>query len=75
MIATAIEEIRVQSALTERQLTLACTLGIATYWLMPRLPHFHTAFPKITVNVQAPPTDLPSLSPGIDIALRFGTGG
>ncbi|TMV77285.1 LysR family transcriptional regulator, partial [Thioclava sp. BHET1] len=51
MIATAIEEIRVQSALTERQLTLACTLGMATYWLMPRLPHFYTAFPEITVNV------------------------
>jgi DNA-binding transcriptional LysR family regulator len=39
---------------------------------MPRLPGFYARHPGITVNVQAPPSDAPALSPGIDIALVYG---
>lgn len=39
------------------------------------LPEFYAAHPEMTVNVQAPATDLPHLSPGICIAIRYGTGG
>ena len=74
-IASAIEDIRAQAGLGENHVTVACTLGMATYWLMPRLPEFYERHPGITVNVQAPPSDLPLLSPGIDIALRYGRGG
>ena len=46
---------------------------MATYWLMPRLPDFYARHPDIVVNVQAPPSDLPALTPGIDLALRYGS--
>lgn len=73
LVAGTIDEIRSNAGL-EHHLTVACTLGMATYWLMPRLPDFYARRPKLVVNVQAPPTDLPAISPGIDIALRYGTG-
>ncbi|WP_373356334.1 LysR substrate-binding domain-containing protein [Pseudoroseicyclus sp. CXY001] len=71
-IGTAIDDMRARADLAEAQVTVACTLGMATYWLMPRLPGFYAAHPGITVNVQAPPTDLPALAPGIDVTLRYG---
>ena len=74
-IAAALEDIRALSGQDGAQLTVSCTLGMATYWLMPRLPDFYAAHPDVTVNVQAPATDLPHLAPGIDVAIRYGTGG
>jgi DNA-binding transcriptional LysR family regulator len=74
-ISTALEDIRALGGAEGAQVTVSCTLGMATYWLMPRLPAFYALYPDITVNVQAPATDLPHLAPGIDIALRYGTGG
>ncbi|QPM92373.1 LysR substrate-binding domain-containing protein [Pseudooceanicola algae] len=74
-ISATLEDIRALNTEDERQVTLSCTLGMATYWLMPRLPSFYARHPEITVNVQAPATDLPVLTPGIDVALRYGTGG
>lgn len=73
-ISAAIEDMRAEAGLAERQVTVACTLGMATYWLMPRLPDFYARHPGVTVNVQAPASDLPALAPGIDLALRYGTG-
>lgn len=75
LIAAAIEEMRASAEAQGRQVTVACTLGMATYWLMPRLPGFYAHHPEVTVNVQAPPSDLPATAPGIDIALRYGSGG
>ncbi|MEF3047023.1 LysR substrate-binding domain-containing protein [Pseudotabrizicola sp. L79] len=72
-IAEMIEELRFMAGLTGQHLTVSCTIGMATYWLMPRLPDFYAKFDGITVNVQAPPSDLPSLAGGIDVALRYGT--
>lgn len=74
-ISATLEDIRAMQANAERQITVACTLGVATYWLMPRLSGFYEEHPDITVNVQAPATDLPVLVPGVDVALRYGTGG
>ena len=71
-IADMIAELRVTAGLTGQHLTVSCTIGMATYWLMPRLPDFYAKFEDITVNVQAPPSDLPSLAGGIDVALRYG---
>lgn len=73
VIAGTIDEIRANAGM-ERQLTISCTIGMATYWLMPRLPDFYACYPDLVVNVQAPPTDLPEVSPGVDVALRYGTG-
>ncbi|WP_236638377.1 LysR substrate-binding domain-containing protein [Mangrovicoccus ximenensis] len=74
-IAGAIEDIRALAGQEGQQVTVACTIGMATHWLMPRLPGFYALHPEITVNVQAPSTDLPELAPGIDLAIRYGTGG
>jgi LysR family transcriptional regulator, glycine cleavage system transcriptional activator len=74
LIEDTIADIRDENSSNDRHVTLACTIGMATYWLMPRLPDFYAKHPTITVNVQAPPLDRPVLSRGIDIALRYGTG-
>jgi len=71
-ISEMIEELRYLAGLSGPHLTVSCTIGMATYWLMPRLPDFYARFGNITVNVQAPLTDLPSLTAGIDVALRYG---
>lgn len=71
-IADAIEDIRNSAGLTGRHVTVSCTLGMATHWLMPRLAGFYARHPEIMVNVQAPPGDVPSLAAGVDIALRYG---
>ncbi|MDY8110299.1 LysR substrate-binding domain-containing protein [Fulvimarina sp. 2208YS6-2-32] len=72
-IAGTIADIRVSAGLSDRHLTVSCTIGMATYWLMPRLPDFYARHPDVSVNVQAPPSDLPTLSNGIDVALRYGS--
>jgi DNA-binding transcriptional LysR family regulator len=73
-ISAAIEDARILSGQETAQVTVSCTIGMATYWLMPRLPEFYAMHPDITVNVQAPSSDLPHLAPGIDVAVRYGTG-
>lgn len=74
LIADTIDEIRLSAGLEEQRLTVACTIGMATYWLMPRLTDFYARYPDVMVNVQVPPTDLPVISPGTDLVLRYGTG-
>lgn len=73
-IENTINDIRISAELLEQQVTVRCTIGVATHWLMPRLPAFYALCPDIAVNVQAPPSDRPVLSPGIDLALRYGRG-
>lgn len=74
MIEETIEDIRFAEGLSDLQINVSCTLGMATHWLMPRLPGFYSEYPDVTVNVQTPPSDLPMLTGGIDIALRYGDG-
>ncbi len=73
-IENTITEIRDEAGLLEHQVTLTCTIGMATHWLMPRLSSFYAECPDVTVNVQAPPSDRPVLSQGTDVALRYGRG-
>jgi LysR family glycine cleavage system transcriptional activator len=54
--------------------TIACTMGFATYWLMPRLEAFYLDHPDIVVNVQTIAHEVPSLGAGTDIAMRYGDG-
>ncbi|WP_299654853.1 LysR family transcriptional regulator [uncultured Jannaschia sp.] len=63
-IAAAIEEIRLGAGFADRHITVSCTIGMATYWLMPRLSGFYARFPDAMVSVQAPPSDVPAFSPG-----------
>lgn len=73
-IENTITDIQSDAGLLDHQVTLTCTIGMATHWLMPRLSTFYVDCPDITVNVQAPPSDRPVLSQGTDVALRYGRG-
>ncbi len=72
-IADATEAIR-HLRIEEDTVTIACSVGIATYWLMPRLGRFSAEFPDIIVNVMTTSHGAPRLSPAIDLAIRFGAG-
>ena len=72
-IADAIEHIRgLQEA--GDSATIACSVGIATYWLMPRLARFSSDHAHVTVNVMTVPQGAPRLTPSIDLAIRYGSG-
>ncbi|TRL35975.1 LysR substrate-binding domain-containing protein [Rhizobium straminoryzae] len=74
LIVDTIEEIRISTGREDQRLTVACTMGLATHWLMPRLSDFYALHPGYVVNVQVPPTDLPQMWPGTDLVLRYGRG-
>lgn len=74
LIGTTIDDLRIRNTQKHRQVTVACTLGMATHWLLPRLPDFYADNPETYVNVQTTPGDMPRLVPGIDVILRYGRG-
>lgn len=61
-------------AAAEGSLTIACTVGTATYWLMPSLTGFHGAHGEIAVSVRTTAQGMPRLGPGVDLAIRYGRG-
>lgn len=72
LVTKTIEDLRIRNAAGHRSLTVACTLGMATHWLLPRLPDFYAENPDIFVNVQAPPNEAPRFTPGVDVILSYG---
>lgn len=72
-IARAVDEALVLAQRNENTVTVACTLGTATYWLMPRLTGFYDAYPDIAVSVQTT-AGLPTFLPGVDLVIRYGSG-
>lgn len=70
----AMDDISALAEQTDNAVTVACTIGFATYWLMPRLEAFYLRHPDIAVNVHTTQHEVPHLAPGGDIALRFGDG-
>jgi LysR family glycine cleavage system transcriptional activator len=73
-IEDCIEEMRTSAAAAQRSVTIACSVGTATYWLMPRLSGFYQRHGDITINVMTTTTGSPPLSGGVDIAIRYGHG-
>jgi LysR family glycine cleavage system transcriptional activator len=49
-----------------------CSPGIATLWLMPRLPSFAQANPEISLNLSAAPTHSDFALGPADIDIRYG---
>jgi DNA-binding transcriptional LysR family regulator len=72
-IARACADVREASRRRDNAVTIACTLGTATYWLMPRLAGFYEAHPDIAVNVQTT-AGLPGFQHGVDLVIRYGHG-
>ncbi|WP_420549482.1 LysR family transcriptional regulator [Curvivirga sp.] len=74
LIESTIIDIQETEVYASQQITVSCTIGMATHWLMPKLSGFYNLYPDFTVNIQAPPSDLPKLTQGINVALRYGKG-
>ena len=73
-IGEAVEEIARLSPSGAQAVTIACSVGLATYWLMPRLALFYDRHPDIAVNVRTTPQGAPPLTGGVDLAIRYGDG-
>jgi DNA-binding transcriptional LysR family regulator len=73
-ITEAIEALRSTQVRSGGTVTVACSMGVATYWLMPRLSAFYRAHPDLLVNVMTVPSGVPALADGIDLAIRYGHG-
>jgi LysR family glycine cleavage system transcriptional activator len=56
-------------------LTITCTAGFATHWLVPRLMRFEQAHPEIDLRISASHRMMDFQRDGIDIAIRHGLGG
>ncbi|MBB3287399.1 MULTISPECIES: transcriptional regulator GcvA [unclassified Rhizobium] len=56
-------------------LTVTCTAGFATHWLVPRLRRFEEAHPDIDLRISASHRMMDFQRDGIDIAIRHGLGG
>lgn len=55
-------------------LQVATDFAFAAYWLMPRLPRFHQAYPDVDVSLITSTRDLRVLPSEIDVAIAFGDG-
>eukprot|EP00903_Cladosiphon_okamuranus_P001937 g1935.t1 len=73
-LTEALDDIRALNDPTGATVTVACTMGFATYWLMPRLEAFYLDHPDLAVNVHTTVQEVPRLGPGTDIAMRYGDG-
>jgi len=62
---------RVRSTSAREQVTLTCTPGFASFWLIPRLARFTATHPDVDVRISAT-LDLVDLERGdVDLAVRF----
>lgn len=73
-IAEAIDTQRAAAMQGDATVTVACSVGVATYWLMPRLAALYQDHPHLLVNVMTVPDGAPALAEGIDLAIRYGHG-
>jgi DNA-binding transcriptional LysR family regulator len=74
-ISEAVTEIAQRTNQSSQAVTIAAQIGFATQWLMPRLAGLYTAYPELAVSVVTIPVGQPQISPGVDIAIRYGRGG
>lgn len=62
---------RVRSTVARQHVTVTCTPGFASFWLIPRLTRFTAAHPDVEVRISAT-LDLVDLERGsVDLAVRF----
>jgi len=73
-ISGAVEEIRRRTTRNGSAVTVACSVGVATHWLMPHLESFYARHADLQVNVITSESGTPAIAGDIDIAIRFGDG-
>ena len=62
---------RVRSTAARRHVTLTCTPGFASFWLIPRLARFTAAHPDVDVRISATLDLLDLARSTVDVAVRF----
>lgn len=70
-IANAIEDIRV---VARPGIRIGVTSAIATFWLLPRLPHFRALHSEIDVHIVASDLGFDAVADRADIGIGFGRG-
>ena len=73
-IADLLDTLKQAGSERTKSVTVACSVGVATYWLMPRLSRFYRAHPDLLVNVVTTQSGVPALTDGVDVAIRYGHG-
>lgn len=73
-IGNSVAEVRALQAASQQSVTVACTIGTATYWLMPCLTGFHEHHAGAAVSVRTVAAGPPRITPGVDVAIRYGLG-
>lgn len=73
-ISGAVDAIRRQLAQRDSAVTVTCSVGVATLWLMPHLESFYCNHPDVQVNVITSESGAPTIAGDVDIAIRFGDG-
>lgn len=63
--------VRVRGIPALRQVSITCTPGFASLWLIPRLSRFTSTHPQVDVRLSATLDVLDLARSGIDIAVRF----
>lgn len=71
-IAAATEQLTQQRA--QRAITLSCTSGFATQWLLPRLPRFEQRCPGIELRINTSHRLVDLLTEDVQFAVRHGAG-
>lgn len=73
-IGGAVEEIRRRATRRDSAVTVSCSVGVATHWLMPNLESFYYEHPDLQVNVITSESGAPMITGDVDIAIRYGDG-
>ena len=73
-IEETLAALRLAEAQSTQSVAVACSVGVATFWLMPRLAAFYEVNPDISVNVTTTQSGAPALSGDVALAIRFGHG-
>lgn len=73
-IADMLDSLRQADSDRAKTVSVACSVGVATYWLMPRLSAFYRVHPDFMVNVVTTQSGVPTLGDGVDMAIRYGHG-
>jgi LysR family glycine cleavage system transcriptional activator len=63
---------KIRAALNAPQaVTVSCTLGFASLWLVPRLAGFHSRFPGVDLRISASNQIVDIEREGIEVAIRY----
>lgn len=73
-IDAALAEIAAMQGAADRTLSVSCSIGFATHWLMARLSAFGAAHDDIAISVITTPHDITPPGAPVDVRFRYGHG-